>query len=230
MFQLNCTVTVFFANKLSLRCFGGKTHIVLSQIKNGRCTSTFLPLKRLYQRSEVTAGCCGGSADAPLIWLHQWNAQIRDLSRTLIHEALSSVASLKITDSTLILDMELFGLLYNHFLFNGPLRVVSYLLMHTVRWLSSSLCTSPPTPNASFHTPARSLISMEAALSTALIGSASHCHLSSSGRDGTSRASVNPAEWQDCMHGSLTWFHECKQTHIYMQCICVMCMHQLSRE
>lgn len=46
------------------------------------------------------------------------------------------------------------------------------------------------------------------------------------GQDGTSRASVNPAEWRDCVHNPLTWLHSCKHT----QCICGMCMHTLSLE
>lgn len=41
------------------------------------------------------------------------------------------------------------------------------------------------------------------------------------GQDGTSRASVNPAEWQDCVHNPLTWLHSCKHTHnVFVECAC----------
>lgn len=61
-----------------------------------------------------------------------------------------------------------------------------------------------------------SLSDMETAVSIASylsLGAACHFFTWSEGSNGTSYASVNPSEWQDCMPNPLTWLHPCK--HCY---------------
>lgn len=139
--------------------------IVLPQIKE-LCTSTFLPLKPFHQRSKVTAGhsSCSSLADALLIWLHKWNAKIRpqwDIYLLGLYPSitLSHITEnpFKITTFILIPDV---GVLFIFCSFIFCMRewidcseiCYCYLLMCTVRWLSSSPCSLPPTRYASFHT------------------------------------------------------------------------------
>lgn len=134
------TLKIFTTNKLiSLLWCGAKTPIVLPEIK-GLCSSTFLPLKPLYQRSEVTVdrSSCSGLADALLIWLHQWNAKIRPQRDIYLLGLYSSAAPDHITKksfwkSLLMLDIGSFSFF---FYILSP-----YFLCERVNWLKSPTVT-----------------------------------------------------------------------------------------
>lgn len=235
-------VKIFNITKLILlSCFPAKTLIVIHQIK-GLCTSTFLPLYPLHQRSEVTAdhSSCSSLVEAPLIWLHQWNAKIRPQScgwgggrgrglftgPPLLHHITANPFKICIV-------IRFYWILYWYWAVVGltffPLlcHPVTFSLLqlliseHSVPIVCSSqlltshcLCVSP-------HLLVYLLAWKPYHLPLTLFLSLHSFTWPSVGQDGTSRASVNPAEWQDCVHNPLTWLHSCKHTHnVFVECAC----------
>lgn len=138
-------------------------------LRNG----TFLPLYPLYQRSEVTGGhsSCSGLADAPLIWLRQWNAKIRpqaSFSPRLPHHITAEISK-NLLCYPIFIYLEFWWYYVSiqrereNWLLCSPVTFSLWLLLINVH--SVGIVSSPPLP-LRHSTPLRLLISIETALSS----------------------------------------------------------------